>query len=103
MTPMLIWKNHRLSVLTTYIYRIHNFDLTSDNLVNMYILCFLQVVFPYFEKNKKIKKRVKIPKRKIKGLKKNRPQKKKMKIRHESVQVPNATTFYFLLMIMAEC
>ena len=39
----------------------------------MYIPCFLQVVFPYFEKmknKKKNKKRVKSPKRKIKGLRK---------------------------------
>ena len=54
----------------------------------MYIPCFLQVVLPYFEKIKKIKnqKEGKSPKRKIKGHKKYRPQKKKMKIRHESEQ-----------------
>ena len=67
-------------MLVTYKYRIHNFDWTNGNLVNMHILCLLQVVFPYFVKNlknQKIKKRVKIPKRTIKGLRKNkRPQKK---------------------------
>ena len=41
------------------------------NLVNMYIPCFLQVVFPYFENNKKWKEG-KSPKRKIKGLEKKR-------------------------------
>ena len=66
----------------------------------MYIPCFLQVVFPYFEK---IKKRVKGPKRKIKGLKKYRPQKKKDENKTWKCVSPNATTFYFLKMIMAEC
>ena len=39
----------------------------------MYILCFLQVVFPYSVKNKKVenKKEGKSPKIKIKGLRKN--------------------------------
>ena len=58
----------------------HNFDLSIDNLVNMYILCLLQVLFTYFVKNQKnwkIKKTVKGPKRIIKGLRKNKiPQKK---------------------------
>ena len=64
------------------------------SLVNMYIPCFLQVVFPYFENNKKLKEG-KSPKIKIKGLEKKRskiikygPQKKKeIRIRHESEQV----------------
>ena len=65
-------------MLVTYKYRIHNFDLTDGSPVIMYKLCFLQVIFPYFVKNQKIKKRVKSPKRKIKGLRKNNiPQKKK--------------------------
>ena len=76
-TPFLMWK-----VLVTYKYKIHNFDLTDGSLVNMHILCLLQVVFSYFvkkSKNQKINKRVKSPKRKIKRLRKNnRPQKKKM-------------------------
>ena len=64
----------------------------------MYMPCFLQVVCPYFEKIKikKIKKESKSPKRKIKGLKKiYRPQKKKMKIKHESVQVQMPLLFIF--------
>ena len=63
----------------------------------MYIPCFLQVVFPYFVKNKNSKnqKKGKSPKRKIKGLKKYRPQKKKMKIKHESVQVQMPLLFTF--------
>ena len=56
----------------------------------MYILFFLQIVFPY-QKNKKCKEG-ESPKRKIKGLerkniKKNRkwtPKKKKLKTKHES-------------------
>ena len=63
----------------------------------MYIPCFLQVVFPYFEKNQKIKnqKEGKSPKRNIKGLKKYIPQKKKMRIKHESVQVQMQLLFTF--------
>ena len=65
----------------------------------MYIPCFLQVVFHILKKykirNQKIKKRVKSPKRKIKGHKKYRPQKKNMRIRPESeqVQIPLLLTF----------
>ena len=48
---------HVKPMLVTYTYRIHNFDLTVGNLVNMYILFLLQVVFSYFVKNKKKSKR----------------------------------------------
>ena len=66
-------------LLGSYNNRVHKFLIDFDSLVNIYIPCFLQVVFPYFEKmknNKKAKKRVKSPKRKMKGLEKYRPQKK---------------------------
>ena len=82
-------------MLVTYKYRIHNFDLNDGSLVNMYKLCFLQVIFPYFVKKKekekekekkrrKIKKRVKSPKRKIKGLRKNINPKKKKEIKNKT-------------------
>ena len=67
-------------LLGSYKYRIHNLELNYDSLVNMHILFFVQVVFPYLKKNQKIKnqKEGKSPKRKIKGLRKNDiPQKKK--------------------------
>ena len=65
----------------------------------MYKLFFLQVIFPYFvknkNKNKKIKKRVKSPKRKIKGLRKNNiPQKKNMNKTWNCASI-NATTLIF--------
>ena len=53
--------------------------MAYDSLVNMYILFFLQVFFPYFVKNKKTEnqKEGKSPKRNIKGLRKNNiPQRK---------------------------
>ena len=76
--------------------------MTYDSLVNMSIPFFLQVVFPYFVKNKKKyiykiknKKESKSPERKIKGLRKNNiPQRKRNKT--WKCASPNATTFYFV-------
>ena len=72
----------------------------------MYIPWFLQVVFPYFikNKNKKIEnqKEGKSSKRKIRGLRKNIDPKRK-EIKHESVQVQMPLLFTLLLMIMEEC
>ena len=68
----------------------------------MYIPCFLQVVFPYFEKkqklkkNQKIKKRVKVLKEKSKDLEKIRYPKEKMNKTWKWASI-NAITFYFLL------
>ena len=77
----------------------------------MYILCFLQIIFPYY-KNKKCKEG-KIPKRKIKGLERKyiyiyksrkwNPNKKEIKIKHESDANPNATTIYFYCKIKIVC
>ena len=73
-------------MLVTYKYKIHNFDLTDDNLVNMHILFLLQVVFSYFvkkikkkekKKEKKRKKRVKVLKEKSKDLEKIKHPKEK--------------------------
>ena len=47
-------------------------------------------------KKSKIKKRVGIPKRNIKGLKKHIPQKKKDENKTWNCAIPNATTFTFV-------
>ena len=63
-------------LLGSYNNRVHNFLIDFDSLVNMYIPCFPQVFFPYFENNKKWKEG-KSPKRKIKGLRKEKIKKNK--------------------------
>ena len=46
-------------LLGSYNNRVHNFLIDFDGIVNMYIPCFLQVVFPYL-KIIKNEKRVKV-------------------------------------------
>ena len=76
----------------------------------MYIPCFLQVFFPYWEIIKN-KKRVKVLKDRSKDLenkrsKKNKkwtPKEKRDKIRHESEQVKIPLLFTFTARIMIMC
>ena len=90
-------------LLGSYNNRVHNFWIDFDNSCK-YVHTFLSVsCFPIFENNKKLKEG-KSPKRKIKGLenkkiKKNRkwtPNKKEIKIKHESDTNPSATTVTLL-------
>ena len=65
------------------------FELTLTSLANMYIHCFPQVVFPYF-KNKKLKEG-KIPKIKIKGIKRKISKRIKMDPKNKTKRDKNKT------------